>query len=138
MQPADANRHFLFSKIQFLLCTLTHSSPKVTKGQRRPNFLCGLNIIKTKLMQTKRFTVILHVLEKPSGLWQWLCVFSYLSATLFYLQESPQVKSPWSESMNQLMRKLDQLYQDIEEALSASSSPADTPCMTRKKPVRMC
>lgn len=55
---------------------------------------------------------------------------------LCYPQESPQVESPWSESMNQLMRKLDQLYQDIEEALSASSSPADTPCMTRKKPVR--
>ncbi|TMS07275.1 StAR-related lipid transfer protein 13 [Larimichthys crocea] len=46
---------------------------------------------------------------------------------------SPQVKSPWSESMSQLMRKLDQLNLDIEEALSASSSPSDTPCTTRKK-----
>ncbi|KAI3354100.1 hypothetical protein L3Q82_018649 [Scortum barcoo] len=50
-----------------------------------------------------------------------------------YPQESPQVKSPWSESMSQLMRKLDQLNLDIEEALSASSSPSDTPCTTRKK-----
>ncbi|XP_070685046.1 stAR-related lipid transfer protein 13 [Pempheris klunzingeri] len=48
-------------------------------------------------------------------------------------EEAPQVTSPWSESMNQLMRKLDQLNLDIEEALSASSSPSDTPCTTRKK-----
>nr|XP_020490518.1 stAR-related lipid transfer protein 13-like isoform X1 [Labrus bergylta] len=48
-------------------------------------------------------------------------------------QECPQVTSPWSESMSQLMMKLDQLHQDIEEALSASSSPSDTPCTTRKK-----
>ncbi|XP_071781488.2 stAR-related lipid transfer protein 13 isoform X1 [Centroberyx gerrardi] len=48
-------------------------------------------------------------------------------------EESPQVTSPWSESMCQLMRKLDQLNLDIEEALSASSSPSDTPCTTRKK-----
>ncbi|XP_069017341.1 stAR-related lipid transfer protein 13 isoform X1 [Embiotoca jacksoni] len=47
-------------------------------------------------------------------------------------EESPQVKSPWSESMSQLMRKLDQLNLDIEEALSASSSPSDTPCTPRK------
>lgn len=33
------------------------------------------------------------------------------------------------------MRKLDQLNLDIEEALSASSSPSDTPCTTRKKQV---
>ncbi|XP_028274964.1 stAR-related lipid transfer protein 13 isoform X2 [Parambassis ranga] len=46
---------------------------------------------------------------------------------------SPQVKSPWSESMSQLMKKLDQLNLDIEEALSASSSPSHTPCTTRKK-----
>uniref|UniRef100_A0A3B3CZJ9 StAR-related lipid transfer protein 13 n=1 Tax=Oryzias melastigma TaxID=30732 RepID=A0A3B3CZJ9_ORYME len=62
---------------------------------------------------------------------RWLIARGWQSVLL---QESPQVESPWSESMNQLMRKLDQLYQDIEEALSASSSPADTPCMTRKKP----
>ncbi|XP_070761284.1 stAR-related lipid transfer protein 13 isoform X1 [Enoplosus armatus] len=48
-------------------------------------------------------------------------------------KESPQVKSPWSESMSQLMRKLDQLNLDIEEALSANSSPSNTPCTTRKK-----
>ncbi|XP_072248241.1 stAR-related lipid transfer protein 13 isoform X1 [Leuresthes tenuis] len=48
-------------------------------------------------------------------------------------EESPDVKSPWSESMSQLMRKLDQLNQDIEEALSASSSPSNTPSTTRKK-----
>lgn len=53
----------------------------------------------------------------------------------YYTQASPQVKSPWSESMNQLMRKLDQLNQDIEEALSANSSPSDTPCTPRKKQV---
>ncbi|XP_032358219.1 stAR-related lipid transfer protein 13 isoform X2 [Etheostoma spectabile] len=48
-------------------------------------------------------------------------------------EESPQVKSPWSESMSHLMWKLDQLNRDIEEALSANSSPSDTPCTTRKK-----
>ncbi|XP_029965196.1 stAR-related lipid transfer protein 13 isoform X1 [Salarias fasciatus] len=48
-------------------------------------------------------------------------------------QESPLVKSPWSESMNQLMRKLDQLNLDIEEALSESSSPSNTPSVTRRK-----
>ncbi|KAM4590481.1 stAR-related lipid transfer protein 13 isoform 1-T1 [Fundulus diaphanus] len=48
-------------------------------------------------------------------------------------EESPQVMSPWSASMSQLMRNLDQLNQDIEEALSASSSPSDTPCIARKK-----
>lgn len=37
--------------------------------------------------------------------------------------------------MSQLMRKLDQLNLDIEEALSASSSPCDTPCTSRKKQV---
>ncbi|XP_037533532.1 stAR-related lipid transfer protein 13 [Nematolebias whitei] len=48
-------------------------------------------------------------------------------------EESPQVKSPWSESMSQLMKKLDQLNQDIEEALSANSSPSDTPCTPHKE-----
>ncbi|TNN87401.1 hypothetical protein EYF80_002602 [Liparis tanakae] len=48
-------------------------------------------------------------------------------------EESPQVTSPWSESMSHLMRKLDQLNLDIEEALSANSSPSNTPCTTRKK-----
>ncbi|KAF7700336.1 hypothetical protein HF521_003294 [Silurus meridionalis] len=51
-------------------------------------------------------------------------------------EESPLVLlSPWSESMNQLMKKLDQLNLDIEEALSASSSPSDTPCTTRRQPI---
>ncbi|XP_068172571.1 stAR-related lipid transfer protein 13 isoform X2 [Antennarius striatus] len=48
-------------------------------------------------------------------------------------EEAPQVQSPWSESMTQLMRKLDQLNLDIEEALSAGSSPSSTPCTARKK-----
>lgn len=33
------------------------------------------------------------------------------------------------------MKKLDQLNMDIEEALSASSSPSDTPCTTRRQPI---
>uniref|UniRef100_A0AAZ3NU00 StAR-related lipid transfer protein 13 n=1 Tax=Oncorhynchus tshawytscha TaxID=74940 RepID=A0AAZ3NU00_ONCTS len=37
--------------------------------------------------------------------------------------------------MSQLMRKLDQLNLDIEEALSASSSPSDTPCTARRQQV---
>ncbi|XP_017564107.1 stAR-related lipid transfer protein 13 isoform X1 [Pygocentrus nattereri] len=48
-------------------------------------------------------------------------------------EESPLVLlSPWSESMTQLMKKLDQLNLDIEEALSAGSSPSDTPGTTRR------
>ncbi|KAK3531109.1 hypothetical protein QTP70_011068 [Hemibagrus guttatus] len=51
-------------------------------------------------------------------------------------EESPLVLlSPWSESMNQLMKRLDRLNLDIEEALSASSSPSDTPCTTRRQPI---
>uniref|UniRef100_A0AAQ5WVU1 StAR-related lipid transfer protein 13 n=1 Tax=Amphiprion ocellaris TaxID=80972 RepID=A0AAQ5WVU1_AMPOC len=34
-------------------------------------------------------------------------------------------------------KKLDQLHLDIEEALSASSSPSNTPCTTRRKQVRV-
>ncbi|XP_061683208.1 stAR-related lipid transfer protein 13 isoform X2 [Syngnathoides biaculeatus] len=45
---------------------------------------------------------------------------------------SLQLKAPWSESMSQLLRKLDELNLDIEEALSAGSSPSDTPCTARK------
>lgn len=48
---------------------------------------------------------------------------------------SPQVSSPWSESMSQLMIKLDQLNLDIEQALSANSSPCGTPGTTRKTQV---
>ncbi|KAM9812572.1 stAR-related lipid transfer protein 13 isoform X2 [Syngnathus typhle] len=44
-----------------------------------------------------------------------------------------ELKAPWSESMGQLMRKLERLNLDIEEALSAGSSPSDTPCTARKK-----
>ncbi|XP_050985600.1 stAR-related lipid transfer protein 13 isoform X1 [Labeo rohita] len=47
-------------------------------------------------------------------------------------EESPQVLSPWSESMSQLMKRLDQLNLDIEEALSAGSSPSDTPNTARR------
>ncbi|XP_043114829.1 stAR-related lipid transfer protein 13 isoform X1 [Puntigrus tetrazona] len=47
-------------------------------------------------------------------------------------EESPQVLSPWSESMTQLMKRLDQLNLDIEEALSAGSSPSDTPITARR------
>lgn len=49
-----------------------------------------------------------------------------------YMQESPQVLSPWSESMTQLIQRLDQLNLDIEEALSAGSSPSDTPNTARR------
>uniref|UniRef100_A0AAZ3R386 StAR-related lipid transfer protein 13 n=1 Tax=Oncorhynchus tshawytscha TaxID=74940 RepID=A0AAZ3R386_ONCTS len=46
-----------------------------------------------------------------------------------------QPQTLWCESMSQLMRKLDQLNLDIEEALSASSSPSDTPCTARRQQV---
>lgn len=48
---------------------------------------------------------------------------------------SPQVSSPWSESMSQLMIKLDRLNLDIEEAMSANSSPCGTPGTKRKTQV---
>lgn len=54
------------------------------------------------------------------------------NAYLFCVQESPQVQPPLSESMIQLMRRLDQLNMDIEEALSAGSSPSDTPNTARR------
>lgn len=64
-----------------------------------------------------------------------LCLFfcdvlHYVSSV--YMQESPQVLSPWSESMTQLIQRLDQLNLDIEEALSAGSSPSDTPNTARR------
>uniref|UniRef100_A0A3P8ZL03 StAR-related lipid transfer protein 13 n=1 Tax=Esox lucius TaxID=8010 RepID=A0A3P8ZL03_ESOLU len=49
-----------------------------------------------------------------------------------YKAEINNMESPWCESMSRLMKKLDQLNLDIEEALSTSSSPSDTPCATRK------
>ncbi|KAL0973095.1 hypothetical protein UPYG_G00198890 [Umbra pygmaea] len=58
------------------------------------------------------------------------CVHFLLSIHKQYLLAQPQ--APWCESMSQLMKKLDQLNQDIEDALSASSSPSDTPSITRK------
>ncbi|XP_043548642.1 uncharacterized protein LOC122551066 [Chiloscyllium plagiosum] len=39
----------------------------------------------------------------------------------------------WSDSMSLLMRKLDQLNMDIEDALSSSSSPASTPATKRRQ-----
>lgn len=57
-------------------------------------------------------------------------VLQYVSSV--YMQESPQVLSPWSESMTQLIKRLDQLNLDIEEALSAGSSPSDTPNTARR------
>ncbi|KAL4647763.1 stAR-related lipid transfer protein 13-like isoform X1 [Arapaima gigas] len=48
--------------------------------------------------------------------------------------ESSLVLSPWFKTMTHLMRNLDQLNADIEEALSGSSSPADMPSVTRKWP----
>ncbi|KAL4608553.1 stAR-related lipid transfer protein 13 isoform X1 [Arapaima gigas] len=52
------------------------------------------------------------------------------------LEESPLL-SPWTESMSQLIQKLEQLNQDIEVALSASSSPSHTPAVSRRKPVKI-
>ncbi|KAJ8280134.1 hypothetical protein GJAV_G00050920 [Gymnothorax javanicus] len=49
-------------------------------------------------------------------------------------EESPQMVPPWSESMTQLMKKLDRLNLDIEEALSSGSSPSHTPSVSRKRP----
>lgn len=88
-----------------------------------------------KLCLTPRYWL---VLKHQHYITAWMSCL--LSSECFpdYPQESPQVKSPWSESMSQLMRKLDQLNLDIEEALSASSSPSDTPCTARKKQVRAC
>ncbi|CAL8351599.1 unnamed protein product [Lota lota] len=41
--------------------------------------------------------------------------------------------SPWCESMSRLMKKLDQLNLDIEEALSSGSSPSHTPAPARRR-----
>ncbi|XP_077578865.1 stAR-related lipid transfer protein 13 isoform X2 [Stigmatopora nigra] len=50
---------------------------------------------------------------------------------------SSPLLSPWSESVSHLMRDLDRLHLDIEEALSAGSSPSDTPGAARKNQVRL-
>ncbi|KAJ7995696.1 hypothetical protein DPEC_G00247250 [Dallia pectoralis] len=45
---------------------------------------------------------------------------------------SMEPESTWCDSISQLMKKLDQLNLDIEETLSTSSSPSDTPYTARK------
>ncbi|KAK7881975.1 hypothetical protein WMY93_028149 [Mugilogobius chulae] len=51
--------------------------------------------------------------------------------------EDGQIKeeSPLVQSMSQVLRTLDQLYQDIQEALSCGSSPSSTPCSSRRAQV---
>ncbi|XP_019380029.1 PREDICTED: stAR-related lipid transfer protein 13 isoform X3 [Gavialis gangeticus] len=49
------------------------------------------------------------------------------------LVTQPETGSEWSDSMSYLMKKLEQLNLDIEEALSAGSSPTNTPCTKRRK-----
>ncbi|XP_032647829.1 stAR-related lipid transfer protein 13 isoform X2 [Chelonoidis abingdonii] len=45
----------------------------------------------------------------------------------------PEKRSEWSDSMSSLMKKLEQLNLDIEEALSAGSSPSSTPSTEKRK-----
>ncbi|KAI1241926.1 hypothetical protein IHE44_0005434 [Lamprotornis superbus] len=45
----------------------------------------------------------------------------------------PEKESEWPDSMSWLMKKLEQLNLDIEEALSAGSSPSSTPSSKRHK-----
>ncbi|KAH1185489.1 hypothetical protein KIL84_018238, partial [Mauremys mutica] len=45
----------------------------------------------------------------------------------------PEKGSEWSDSMSSLMKKLEQLNLDIEEALSAGSSPSSTPSTKKRK-----
>lgn len=42
-------------------------------------------------------------------------------------QEFSPLLSSWSQTVTQLLRKLEQLHLEIEEALSVVSSPGDTP-----------
>ncbi|CAM9621359.1 unnamed protein product [Bubo scandiacus] len=49
------------------------------------------------------------------------------------LETQPEKGSEWSDSMSCLMKKLEQLNLDIEEALSAGSSPSGTPSTKRHK-----
>ncbi|XP_074715936.1 stAR-related lipid transfer protein 13 isoform X1 [Strix uralensis] len=49
------------------------------------------------------------------------------------LETQPEKGSEWSDSMSCLMKKLEQLNLDIEEALSAGSSPSSTPSTKRHK-----
>lgn len=56
-----------------------------------------------------------------------------------FFQTQPEKESEWPDSMSWLMKKLEQLNLDIEEALSASSSPSSTPSSKRHKQlVRIC
>ncbi|XP_054244659.1 stAR-related lipid transfer protein 13 isoform X1 [Indicator indicator] len=48
-------------------------------------------------------------------------------------ETQPEKGSEWSDSMLCLMKKLEQLNLDIEEALSAASSPSSTPSTKRHK-----
>ncbi|XP_026699760.1 stAR-related lipid transfer protein 13 isoform X1 [Athene cunicularia] len=48
-------------------------------------------------------------------------------------ETQPEKGSEWSDSMSCLMKKLEQLNLDIEEALSAGSSPSSTPSTKRHK-----
>ncbi|XP_074941023.1 stAR-related lipid transfer protein 13 isoform X1 [Phalacrocorax aristotelis] len=49
------------------------------------------------------------------------------------LETQPEKGSEWSDSMSCLMKKLEQLNLDIEEALSAGSSPSSTPTKRHKQ-----
>ncbi|XP_065586318.1 uncharacterized protein LOC136044750 [Cyrtonyx montezumae] len=49
------------------------------------------------------------------------------------LETQSEKSSEWSDSMSCLMKKLEQLNLDIEEALSARSSPSSTPSTTKHK-----
>ncbi|XP_069738542.1 stAR-related lipid transfer protein 13 isoform X1 [Phaenicophaeus curvirostris] len=49
------------------------------------------------------------------------------------LETQPEKGSEWSDSMSCLMKKLEQLNLDIEEALSGGSSPSSTPSTKRHK-----
>ncbi|XP_068868269.1 stAR-related lipid transfer protein 13 isoform X1 [Aphelocoma coerulescens] len=49
------------------------------------------------------------------------------------LETQPEKESEWPDSMSWLLKKLEQLNLDIEEALSAGSSPSSTPSSKRHK-----
>ncbi|XP_056183509.1 stAR-related lipid transfer protein 13 isoform X1 [Falco biarmicus] len=49
------------------------------------------------------------------------------------METQPEKGSEWPDSMSCLMKKLEQLNLDIEEALSAGSSPSSTPSTKRHK-----
>ncbi|KAJ7404312.1 hypothetical protein WISP_146150 [Willisornis vidua] len=49
------------------------------------------------------------------------------------LETQPEKETEWTDSMSWLMKKLEQLNLDIEEALSGGSSPSSTPSSKRHK-----